>query len=128
MPSYTKLFGSLVRSSVWSGTPKYVKVLWITLLALADKHGEVHSSIPGLMKEAELRQEEVEAALEYFMRPDPMSTTPDEEGRRLKKILDGWFVVTHEKYRRMLSKEDVQERDAARQRRKRAKEREAQDS
>jgi hypothetical protein len=44
---YTKLFSSIVSSTLWR-EPAATKVVWITMLALADRHGEVEASIPGL--------------------------------------------------------------------------------
>src|SRR3990167_4075212 len=47
VPGFTKLFAGLVHSTVWR-EDMHVKVVWITLLALADRNGEVLASIPGL--------------------------------------------------------------------------------
>ena len=45
MHSYTKLFSSIITSTIWMEDDK-TRILWITLLAMADQHGEVYSSIP----------------------------------------------------------------------------------
>ena len=47
MASYTKLSSTIINSTVWQ-EGLATKVVWITMLALADKHGEVMASVPGL--------------------------------------------------------------------------------
>jgi hypothetical protein len=100
--SYTKLFSSILDSSVWS-EDKDTKILWITMLAKKDINGDINAAVPGLAKAAGLTIPECEAALEKLMSPDPHSKTPDYEGRRVLKIDDRYKIVNHEKYRNMLS-------------------------
>lgn len=116
MSGYTKLFNSILASTVWE-LPATTKVVWITLLAMADKNGEVQASVPGLAKFAGVTREQCETALSSFLSPDPDSRTKDDEGRRLREIDGGWCLVNHEKYTRMMSEEDRRERAAERQRR-----------
>ena len=51
MSGYTKLFGSILDSTVWA-TPATVRVVWITMLAMADEHGVVSASVGGLARRA----------------------------------------------------------------------------
>lgn len=44
---FTKLFSTIVHSTVWR-EDMHVKVVWVTMLALADRNGEVQASLPGL--------------------------------------------------------------------------------
>lgn len=87
------------------------------MLALADKHGEVMASVPGLAKVAGLSLESTMAALTKFMSPDPYSRTPDEEGRRIEVIDGGWLIINYAKHRRMASLDEQREKAAERQRR-----------
>lgn len=114
--SYTKLFSHIVTSSIWSEDDQ-TRILWITMLALSDKHGEVMASIPGLAKVAGLTIEATQRGIEKFLSPDPFSRTPDEEGRRLEVIDGGWAIINYAKHRRMASLEDRREKGAERQRR-----------
>jgi hypothetical protein len=114
--SYTKLFSHIVTSTIWR-EPKEVKILWITMLALSNKHGEVMASIPGLADMARLTLEETEIALQVLEAPDKYSRTPDHEGRRLFTIEGGWHIVNYRKHRRMASIDEQREMNAARQRR-----------
>jgi len=116
MPNYTKLFNSIVTSTIWTEDDR-TRILWITILAIADQNGEVHASIPGLARLAGISIADAEAALERFLSPDPYSRTPDNEGRRIAPIDGGWEILNHAKYRKMASREDSREATAARVRR-----------
>jgi hypothetical protein len=118
MPNYTKLFNSIVTSTIWTEDDK-TRILWITMLALADQNGEVHASIPGLARLAGIDMESTEKAIACFLSPDPYSRTPDNEGRRIAKIDGGWELLNHAKYRKMASKEDSKAATAERVRRHR---------
>ena len=108
MNGYTKLFSSIITSTVWR-EPKEVKILWITMLALADKYGEVAGSVPGLAAMAGLGVEETRAALLALESPDLDSRTKDEEGRRVRPIDGGWVLINHAKYREMMNADDRKE-------------------
>lgn len=118
--SYTKLFSSIVTSTIWTEDAEVCKV-WVTMLAIADKHGEVHASIPGLAQITGLRVSVVESAIEKFLSPDPYSRTKDDEGRRIEPIDGGWSLLNHAKYRAMASKDEEKTANAIRQRRFREK-------
>lgn len=90
-------------------------------MALADKHGEVAASIPGLAKVSGVSLSECEEALNKFLSPDPYSRTKDEEGKRIEVIDGGWSLLNHGKYRAMASREDSQNKAAIRQKRYRDK-------
>lgn len=113
MNGYTKLFSSILASSIWSEDDQ-TRIVWITLLAMADKHGEVHASVPGLARLAGVPIAATETALQRFLSPDPYSRTPDNEGRRLLPMEGGWRIANHAKYRLMASREDEKTKTAAR--------------
>jgi len=118
MPNYTKLFNSIITSTIWSEDDK-TRIVWITMLALADQNGEVQGSVPGLARLAGVSVNDVESALDKFLSPDPYSRTPDFEGRRICKIDGGWELLNHAKYRRMASLADQKDSNAKRQKRHR---------
>jgi hypothetical protein len=119
--TYAKLASSIVRSTVWR-EPDHVRILWITILALKDRDGEVFGSVPGLADTARITEEQCLDALARLMSPDPKSRTKDFEGRRLEEVRGGWRVVNHELYRRLADAEERRDRDAERKRRERASE------
>lgn len=118
MPNYTKLFNSIITSTIWSEDDK-TRIIWITMLAMSDKNGEVHASIPGLARVSSMTIQEAESAIGKLMSPDPYSRTPDNEGRRIAKIDGGWELLNHGKYRLMASKEDAKSATAERVKRHR---------
>ena len=118
MPNYTKLFNSIITSTIWTEDDK-TRIVWITMLAIADQNGEIQGSIPGLARLAGVSVKDTETALEKFLSPDAYSRTPDYDGRRICKIEGGWELLNHAKYRRMASLADQKEANAKRQKRHR---------
>ena len=96
--SFTKLFASLITSSVWQLDDK-TRLVWITLLAMKDRCGDVAASLPGLANLARVSIEDCQKALDRLEAPDPYSRNPANEGRRIVPILGGWRVLNHEHYR-----------------------------
>ena len=118
--AYTKLFSSIITSTIWTEDDK-TRIVWITMLACADKNGEVQASIPGLARIAGVTLEAAEAAIQKFLSPDKHSRTKDDEGRRIEEIEGGWYLLNHRKYREMASREDSTNSEAARKARYRAR-------
>jgi hypothetical protein len=111
--AYTKLHQSLVTSTVWR-EPHATRIVWITMLAMADKNGEIQASIPGLADLCRVSLEDCETALNAFLSPDKYSRTKDFEGRRIQEIDGGWALLNHPKYRAMASKEDATQKASER--------------
>lgn len=114
--SYTKLFQSIITSTIWSEDDK-TRIVWITLMALADKNGEVQGSVPGIARLAGVSVDDCRSAIEKFLSPDPDSRTKDDGGRRIEIIDGGWTLINHQKYRKMASDADRLEKAAIRQKR-----------
>jgi hypothetical protein len=94
--NYTILKSSLVYSSVWDKDAETCKV-WVTMLSIRNKDGEIFSSMPGLAHASRISLEKTQKAVAEFLAPDPLSTTPDNEGRRIVEIQGGWRLLNHEK-------------------------------
>lgn len=118
--SYTKLFSSIVHSTIWRESNE-VRLVWITMLALADRDGVVEASIPGLADAARVSLPECERALAILSAPDPYSRSKLKDGRRIEACKGGWSLVNYDEYRHRASKEDSLEKAAERQRRWRAR-------
>jgi hypothetical protein len=71
--------------------------------------------VPGLAKLSGVNIEEAEVALTKFLSPDPYSSSPDNEGRRIERVDGGWRILNHYKYQEKMSKDDIRERDRIRQ-------------
>jgi len=108
MAGYTKLFNSILASTVWS-EPVETRVLWITLLAMADKNGVAEGSVPGLAVFARLPVEAVRTALERLSSPDPDSRSKEHAGRRIEAVEGGWRILNHGKYRAKLGADERRE-------------------
>lgn len=96
--AYTKLFQTILHSTIWQENNE-TRLLWIAMLAMADKNGEVLASIPGLARAANISIEDCEEGLEILKAPDKYSRTTDYEGRRIEDIDGGWILLNHSKYR-----------------------------
>jgi hypothetical protein len=106
--TFTKLFSSITESTVWM-EPDHVRLVWITMLAMADKRGRVFASIPGLANRARVALEATEQALNRFMEPDVYSRTADYDGRRIIPIDGGWMLLNYQKYREIRDSEERKE-------------------
>ena len=98
MGKYVKVFQSILHSTVWQ-EGKDVKILWVTMLALANWDGVVEASIPGLANAAGLTIDETEKALEVLRSPDPYSRSEEYQGRRVEDRVGGFQILNYEKYR-----------------------------
>ena len=98
MAGWTKLFNSILTSTVWLQDHATVRV-WITLLAAADAEGYVEGSVPGLARLAGVTVDEMRRALEIFQAPDPDSRTSAHEGRRIEKVEGGYVILNYVRYR-----------------------------
>lgn len=106
--TYTKLFSSITESTVW-GESYATRIVWVTMLAMADAKGAVYGSVPGLARRANVTLQEVETALAAFMAPDAYSRTKDEDGRRIEEIDGGWRLINHAKYSAVRNAEERRE-------------------
>jgi len=106
--TFTKLFSSITESTVWC-EPDRVRLVWITMLAMADSRGRVWASVPGLANRARVPVEDAEKAIDCFLSPDKYSRTSDNDGRRIEPIDGGWRLLNHEKYRAIRDEESIKE-------------------
>lgn len=120
MAGYTKLFHSILASTIWREDDK-TRIVWITLLAMSDKHGHCEGSIPGLADFARVSLKDCEAALERLMSPDTYSRSKEHDGRRIAAVEGGWQLINHGKYRALLSADERRQYLAAKQREHRSK-------
>jgi hypothetical protein len=119
MSGYTKLFSRILDSTIWREDSD-TKVLWITMLAMADQDGVVHATIPGLADRARISIEKCEQALDKFQEPDKYSWSKEEAGRRIRSVAGGWFLINHAKYRALMCYEEQKEKTRLRVQRHRA--------
>lgn len=95
--SFVKLHGSILDSSIW-GEDVYTRIVWITMLAMADADGIVEASVDGLARRAVVPVEACEKALAKFLGPDKYSRDGT-TGERIEKVPGGWLILNHSEYR-----------------------------
>lgn len=118
---YSKLFSSLVNSSLWS-EPDHIRLLFITLLSLADRDGIVYGSRSGLERAAMIDPDAAEEINPWdsLMAPDNDSSdlmrNPENEGRRIEEIPGGFRLINYTYYKGIRDSEDrkAQNREAQR--------------
>ena len=120
MAGYAKVFSDIVHSTVWR-EDVYTKVVWITMLVMADRHGLVMASIPGLADAAKVSIDQCLEALTVLSSPDKYSRTKEYEGRRIDDVDGGWLLLNFEKFRARKDDEEQRIRTADRVRRHRQK-------
>lgn len=124
MKHYSKLYSTITGSSIWDES-KETKILWITMLAQKDMNGLVELGIGGLAAASRLTRTETREALAVLTAPDPESASPEYEGRRVKKLSNGeWLILNHDKYESLMKTHDRNQRNKERMRavREKAKE------
>jgi hypothetical protein len=119
MKPFTKLFSSIISSSIWRESDE-TRILWITMLAMADRKGEIWASVGGLADMARISVAQCKKALISLSSPDADSRTKTNEGRRIQEIDGGWVVLNYEKYRNLGRNEDRREYFAEHKRKSRA--------
>jgi hypothetical protein len=127
MAGYTKLFNSILASTIWRSDDK-TRLVWITMLAMADKHGAVEGSVPGLADFAHVSLEDCEGALLKLQEPDRWSRTQEHEGRRIEVIDGGWRILNHAKYRAKMNGDERREYLKVKKRESRARQQGCQQS
>lgn len=105
MSGYVKLFSSILTSSVW-GEADSTRIVWITLLALADRNGEAMASVGGLARSANMEREACERAIEVLSSPDPDDRSGVRDGVRIEKIQGGWRIINFAAYREKMRAAD----------------------
>lgn len=116
---YTKLFEDIIKSSLWK-EDNATRIVWITLLALKDRNHFVRGDLSWIALAGRISEEDCEKALSILESPDPDSHRKENEGRRIVRADGGWFIVNGEYYRRLMSKEELNDYKAEKQRQYRA--------
>lgn len=118
MTGYTKLFSSILMSSIWEESNE-TRLVWVTMLALADQFGHVDGTVKSLARVARVSVEDCQKALDCFLSPDPYDRSGVDDGRRIVAENGGWTLVNHAAYRQKMSIDERRQRDRERKRAKR---------
>jgi hypothetical protein len=122
---YNKLFYSILDSSVWL-EPVTTRIVWITLLAAMDEDGFARfASIENLAARARVSMKDADRAVSILQDPDPNSSNPANEGRRIERVQGGWMVLNAKEHRDLYKRELKREQNRVRVQNCRAKKAEA---
>lgn len=119
MSGYTKLFSSILMSSIWEESTE-TRLVWVTLLALADQNGHVDGTAKSLARVSRVSEEDCQRALDCLLGPDPLDRSGVMGGRRIVAENGGWRLVNHAVYRAKMSSDERRARDRDRKRQKRS--------
>lgn len=123
MSMYNKLFTKILDSSIWLESMP-TRIVWLTLIAAMDEHGFCQfASVANLAHRARVSLQEADDAIQCLEGPDPNSSDPDHEGRRLERVPGGWIVLNADKHRAMVSRAIIQAQTRERVTRFRARKR-----
>lgn len=95
---FVKLDCGILDSSLWVEAAP-VRIVFITVLAMSGPEGVCRATAPGIARRANLPIAQVRSALELLEAPDEESRSLTDEGRRLKRVDGGYFVVNYARYR-----------------------------
>lgn len=101
MNNYTPIFENIVDSSLWE-EPYYVRVLFLSMLALKDRDHVVRADVYRLKKRANMKEEEVIEGLKRLEAPDRKRPGQLFEGRRIEKVEDGYLILNGDKYQKLM--------------------------
>jgi hypothetical protein len=117
---YSKLFLSLLDSSVWNNEPDHVLRVFLAMVLLADPHdGFVRGVESAIVARAKVSPKLGRDAIQRLEAPDLESQSQEYGGARIVKVEGGWIVVNKPKYQALRTAR--QKKDAERQQRKRLK-------
>ena len=110
---YAKLFTSIYQGTLRGNS--HGLLVFTNLLAHCDKSGMCDMHPRAIAEEVGLTVEQVRAALDELEAADAESRSPEEDGRRIKRMDEhrawGWFVVNYAKYRAIRDEDDRREQN-----------------
>lgn len=102
--NYVPIFSKIVDSSLWQEDDCVVKV-FLTMLAKKDRDHVVRATAFAIGRWANKTEKEVLDALKVLENPDKRRIEEQRyDGRRIKKVDDGWLILNGEHYREMVKK------------------------
>ncbi len=92
-------------SSIWLESES-TRLVWLTMIAVMDEDGFVAMAAPlNLARRANVDLDKCEHAIAVLEAPDPNSSDPDNEGRRVERVPGGWIVLNAQKYREAVTRQ-----------------------
>lgn len=106
---YNKLFTKILDSSIWL-EPTPTRIVWLTLIAVMDESGFAQfASVANVAHRAIVTLDEAQAAITVLETPDPNSSDPENEGKRIERVPGGWMVLNAGKHRDLVTRAVIKE-------------------
>ncbi len=115
---FTKLDDNIDGSSVFREDDAVFKV-WILLLAKARKDGIAPVSADYVASICRKSDEETERCLAVLEAPDPRSRSTNDDGRRIRRVDGGYYIINYTKYRERADADGIREYERGRKNRQR---------
>jgi hypothetical protein len=123
--SYGRVHRAFFDSSI-SDSDVVTRFVFVAMIVLSDLEGRIDITRSALARRINVSDADVDKAIELLSQPDPLSRTPDHDGRRIVPIDAGrswgWIVANKEQYREGEADSDELRRQA-RERKRRQRER-----
>lgn len=120
---YAKIFSQIFDSSIAENWQ--VRHVFQDMLILANRHGEVDMTVEAIARRTNTPLEIIQFGINELSKPDPISRTPNEDGRRILPLDEhrqwGWKIVNFAHYRGLKDEEMRREQLAQAQARWRLK-------
>lgn len=125
MNNWVPIWNGLVDSSLWQ-EPDHVFRVFVAMMTLKDADHIVRLDTWKLARRIHMDKEfaKVTNALEVLAAPDKLRPDQEFEGRRIKRVDEGWLILNADKYREMMKKEMERARNRAAQAAWRARQKE----
>jgi len=89
-----EVLSRLITSSLWCEPDHTTRIVWVTMLSMANSFGVVYAELPAIAHAACVTQSEAKKALDRLSSPDSQSENKESEGRRItKNEIGGWRIV-----------------------------------
>jgi len=113
---YGKIHDSIFSSSLLDGKPPdqiHTAYVFMCMLTIADAGDDVTESRDVLAATFRVSRETFDRAIAELEKPDPLSRTPEAEGRRLVRLDErrdwGWHIVNRDRYKKLATIEERRE-------------------
>lgn len=104
MNNWAPLWSGLVDSSIWEEEDHVFRV-FMAMMSLKDANHVVSMDGYRLSKRIHMDLVKVEDALRVLSQPDIRRPGQEHEGRRIRKVEDGWGIINGEYYRQLVREE-----------------------
>ncbi len=95
---FTKLDSGILQSSIMAEDPSTFKV-WIAFLASCGPDGVAKVSSVFISSICHLSIDSVDLAIEILSKPDSRSRSINDDGKRIKRVDGGYYIINYLKYR-----------------------------